>query len=168
MSLLRGWKLLAFWVTNKFGNVIDFVVSRDYKQHRRYRALNKKPHDAARRTEHPKAGEDCGVPTVNIYGSITRSVSRLRETSFSMQMIPPSKITGMLHHEKAVLRLDTGAEISIVDTAFPRTVWCFFDSNQIQDWVRIEDNVYSPERRIRIKVALAEALIYFSTYGLMI
>ncbi|OWY98541.1 LOW QUALITY PROTEIN: hypothetical protein PHMEG_00030674 [Phytophthora megakarya] len=37
---------------------------------------------------------------------------------------------------------DTGAEVSIVDTAFARKVGCYIDSSQIQDCVGIGDNVY--------------------------
>ncbi|OWY94052.1 hypothetical protein PHMEG_00036330 [Phytophthora megakarya] len=63
-----------------------------------------------------------------------------------------AKITGKIHNEKAILLLDTGAEVSIVDTAFARKVGCYIDSSQIQDCVGIGDNVYRTEGRIRIKV----------------
>ncbi|OWY91474.1 LOW QUALITY PROTEIN: hypothetical protein PHMEG_00039936 [Phytophthora megakarya] len=72
-----------------------------------------------------------------------------------------AKITGKIHKEKAILRLDTGAEVSIVDTAFARQVGCYIDSSQIQDCVRIGDNVYQTERRTRIKVTLAGSQVYF-------
>ncbi|OWY90402.1 LOW QUALITY PROTEIN: hypothetical protein PHMEG_00041482, partial [Phytophthora megakarya] len=68
-----------------------------------------------------------------------------------------AKITGKIHNEKAILLLDTGAEVSIVDTAFAR---CYIDSSQIQDCVGIGDNVYRTEGRTRIKVTLAESLVY--------
>ncbi|OWZ05239.1 hypothetical protein PHMEG_00022710 [Phytophthora megakarya] len=71
------------------------------------------------------------------------------------------KITGKIHNEKAVLLLDTGAEVSIVDTTFARKVGCYIDSSQIQDCVGIGDNVYRTEERTRIKVTLAEPLVYF-------
>ncbi|OWY97020.1 hypothetical protein PHMEG_00032553 [Phytophthora megakarya] len=63
-----------------------------------------------------------------------------------------AKITGKIHNEKAILLLDTGAEVSIVDTTFAR---------KIQDCVRIGDNVYRTEGRTRIKVTLAGSLVYF-------
>ncbi|OWY93669.1 hypothetical protein PHMEG_00036853 [Phytophthora megakarya] len=63
--------------------------------------------------------------------------------------------------EKAILLLDTGAEVSIVDTAFARKVGCYIDSSQIQDCVGIGDNVYQTEGRTRIKVTLAGSLVYF-------
>ncbi|OWY92910.1 hypothetical protein PHMEG_00037881, partial [Phytophthora megakarya] len=46
-----------------------------------------------------------------------------------------AKITGKIHNEKAILLLDTGAEVSIVDTAFASKVGCYIDSSQIQDCV---------------------------------
>ncbi|OWZ03710.1 hypothetical protein PHMEG_00024510 [Phytophthora megakarya] len=48
-----------------------------------------------------------------------------------------AKITGKIHNEKAILLLDTGTEVSIVDTAFARKVGCYIDSSQIQDCVGI-------------------------------
>ncbi|OWY90776.1 hypothetical protein PHMEG_00040944 [Phytophthora megakarya] len=72
-----------------------------------------------------------------------------------------AKITGKIHNEKAILLLDTGAEVSIVDTAFARKVGCYIDSSQIQDCVGIGDNVYQTEGRTRIKVTLAGSLVYF-------
>ncbi|OWZ04400.1 hypothetical protein PHMEG_00023704 [Phytophthora megakarya] len=68
----------------------------------------------------------------------------------------PAKITGKFHNEKAVLLLDTGAEVSIVDTAFARKV-----GTVLQDCVGIGDNVYQTEGRTRIKVTLAGSLVHF-------
>ncbi|OWY90269.1 hypothetical protein PHMEG_00041686 [Phytophthora megakarya] len=62
-----------------------------------------------------------------------------------------AKITGKIHNEKAILLLDTGAEMSIVNTTFARKVGCYIDSSQIQDCVEIGDNVYRTEERTRIK-----------------
>ncbi|OWY94538.1 hypothetical protein PHMEG_00035699 [Phytophthora megakarya] len=75
--------------------------------------------------------------------------------------IRQAKITGKIHNEKAILLLDTGAEVSIVDTAFARKVECYIDSIQIQDCVGIGDNVYRTEGRTRIKVTLTGSLVYF-------
>ncbi|OWZ10885.1 hypothetical protein PHMEG_00016176, partial [Phytophthora megakarya] len=52
--------------------------------------------------------------------STTGRVSWLLETSFAREMI---------------------AHVSIVDTTFARKVWCYIDSSQIQDCVRIDDNI---------------------------
>ncbi|OWZ00680.1 hypothetical protein PHMEG_00028079 [Phytophthora megakarya] len=51
-----------------------------------------------------------------------------------------AKITGTIHNEKAILLLNTGAEVSIVDTTFARKIGCYIDSSQIQDCVGIGDN----------------------------
>ncbi|OWY97400.1 hypothetical protein PHMEG_00032074, partial [Phytophthora megakarya] len=72
-----------------------------------------------------------------------------------------AKITGKIPNEKAILLLDTGAEVSIVDTAFARKIGCYIDSSQIQDCVGIGDNVYQTEGKTRIKVILAGSLVYF-------
>ncbi|OWY94805.1 hypothetical protein PHMEG_00035360, partial [Phytophthora megakarya] len=72
-----------------------------------------------------------------------------------------AKITGKIHNERAILLLDIGAEVSIVDTAFARKVGCYIDSSQIQDCVGIGDNLYQTEGRTRIKVTLARSLVYF-------
>ncbi|OWY93537.1 LOW QUALITY PROTEIN: hypothetical protein PHMEG_00037036, partial [Phytophthora megakarya] len=71
-----------------------------------------------------------------------------------------AKIVGKVHNEKANLLLVTGTEVSIVDIAFARKVGIYTDSSQIQDCVRIGDNVYRTEGRTRIKVTLAESLVY--------
>ncbi|OWZ19431.1 hypothetical protein PHMEG_0006327 [Phytophthora megakarya] len=56
-----------------------------------------------------------------------------------------AKITGKIHNEKAILRLDTGAEVSIVDAAFARKVGCYIDSSQIQDCC-VPDGRKNPNR----------------------
>ncbi|OWZ02705.1 hypothetical protein PHMEG_00025693 [Phytophthora megakarya] len=66
-----------------------------------------------------------------------------------------AQITGEIHNKKAILLLDTGAEVSIVDTTFARNVGCYIDSSQIQDCAGIGDNVYRMQRKRRIK------LVYF-------
>ncbi|OWZ23622.1 LOW QUALITY PROTEIN: hypothetical protein PHMEG_0001474 [Phytophthora megakarya] len=69
--------------------------------------------------------------------------------------------TSRAFNEKAILLLDTGAEVSIVDIVFARKVGCYIDSSQIQGCVGIGDNVYWTEGRTRIKVTLAGSLVYF-------
>ncbi|OWY95387.1 hypothetical protein PHMEG_00034620 [Phytophthora megakarya] len=76
-----------------------------------------------------------------------------------------AKITSKIHNEKAILLLDTGAEVSIVETDFARKVGCYIDSSLIQDCVGIGDNVYQTEGRTRIKVTLAGSLVYFFDIG---
>ncbi|KAE8904733.1 hypothetical protein PF003_g11026 [Phytophthora fragariae] len=72
-----------------------------------------------------------------------------------------AKITGKINDEKATLLIDTGAELSIVDTAFARKVGCYIDKSQSQDCVGIGDNVYTTKGRTRIKITLAGSLVYF-------
>ncbi|OWZ07923.1 hypothetical protein PHMEG_00019612 [Phytophthora megakarya] len=57
------------------------------------------------------------------------------------------KFSGRINQEKAVLLLDTGAEVSILDTTFT-----------LRDG--IGDNVYTMEGRTRIEITLAGYLIY--------
>ncbi|OWY99656.1 LOW QUALITY PROTEIN: hypothetical protein PHMEG_00029311 [Phytophthora megakarya] len=72
-----------------------------------------------------------------------------------------AEISGRINHERATLLLDTGAEVSILDTAFARKVGCNFDTSQKQECVRIGDNVYATEGRTKIKITLAGYLVYF-------
>ncbi|EGZ08746.1 hypothetical protein PHYSODRAFT_339182, partial [Phytophthora sojae] len=72
-----------------------------------------------------------------------------------------AKITGKINNEKSILLLDTGAEVSIVDTAFARKVGCYVDTSQSQECVGIGESVYMTEGRTRIKVTLAGSLVYF-------
>ncbi|KAE8901089.1 hypothetical protein PF003_g14802 [Phytophthora fragariae] len=72
-----------------------------------------------------------------------------------------AKITGKINNEKAILLLDTGAEVSIVDTTFARKEGCCIDTSQSQECVGIGENVYSTEGRSRIKITLAGSLVYF-------
>ncbi|POM63502.1 Hypothetical protein PHPALM_21088 [Phytophthora palmivora] len=72
-----------------------------------------------------------------------------------------AKITGKINNERGVLLLDTGAEVSIVDTAFARKVGCSIDTSQIQDCVEIGETVYRTEGRTRIKITMAGSLVYF-------
>ncbi|OWZ18534.1 hypothetical protein PHMEG_0007364 [Phytophthora megakarya] len=72
-----------------------------------------------------------------------------------------AKITGNIHNAKAIVLLDAGAEVSIVDTTFARKVECCINSSQIQDCVGTGDNAYRTEGRTRIKITLAGSLVYF-------
>ena len=53
-----------------------------------------------------------------------------------------AKVVGKINNEKAPMLLDSGAEISIVDTAFARKVGCVIDENQKQECVGIGKNTY--------------------------
>ncbi|OWY96159.1 hypothetical protein PHMEG_00033649 [Phytophthora megakarya] len=101
------------------------------------------------------------VPTVNDHGSTTGRISGYWKHHSPGKWFRQAKITGKIHNEKAILLLDTGAEVSIVDTTFARKVGCYIASSQIQDCVGIGDNVYRTEGRTRIKVTLAGSLVYF-------
>ncbi|POM75361.1 Hypothetical protein PHPALM_7547 [Phytophthora palmivora] len=72
-----------------------------------------------------------------------------------------AKIAGKINNERGILLLDTGAEVSIVDTAFARKVGCYIDTSQIQDCVGIGESVFRTEGRTRIKITMAGSLVYF-------
>ncbi|KAE9197599.1 hypothetical protein PF004_g19782 [Phytophthora fragariae] len=71
-----------------------------------------------------------------------------------------AKITGKINNEKAILLLDTGAEVSIVDTKFAQRMGCYVNRSQSQDCVGIGDTVYSTAGRTRVKITLAGYLVY--------
>ncbi|GMF29427.1 unnamed protein product [Phytophthora fragariaefolia] len=71
-----------------------------------------------------------------------------------------ANIHGKINNEKSILLLDTGAEVSIVDTAFARKVGCYTDRSQSQVCEGIRENVYTTEGRTRIKITLAGSLVY--------
>ena len=72
-----------------------------------------------------------------------------------------AKATGKINNEKAALLFDSGAEISIVDTAFARKVGCVIDESQRQECVGIGENAYLTVGRTRLKVTLAGLLVYY-------
>ncbi|OWZ02040.1 hypothetical protein PHMEG_00026468, partial [Phytophthora megakarya] len=72
-----------------------------------------------------------------------------------------AKITGKINNSKATMLLDSGAEVSIVDTTFARKVGCIIDESQRQECVGIGENVYTTLGRTTIKVTLAGYLVYF-------
>ncbi|KAG3169819.1 hypothetical protein PC128_g19090 [Phytophthora cactorum] len=71
-----------------------------------------------------------------------------------------AKVGGKINNEKATMLLDSGAEVSILDTAFARKVGCHINRNQIQDCVGIGENVYTTNGRAQIKITLAGCLVY--------
>ncbi|KAE9277003.1 hypothetical protein PR003_g28905 [Phytophthora rubi] len=72
-----------------------------------------------------------------------------------------AKIRGKLENHPAVLLLDSGAEVSIVDTTFAREVGCLIDTSMTQECVGIRDETYYTVGRARHKVTLAGNLVYF-------
>ncbi|GMF41562.1 unnamed protein product [Phytophthora fragariaefolia] len=59
------------------------------------------------------------------------------------------------------LLLDSGAEVSIVDTTFAREAGCRIDTSVAQDCAGIRIETYHTIGRSRIKVTLAGNLVYF-------
>ncbi|KAE9270840.1 hypothetical protein PR003_g30698 [Phytophthora rubi] len=72
-----------------------------------------------------------------------------------------AKIHGKLNNHRAVLLLDTGAEVSILDTTFAREVGCLIDTEITQECVGIRDETYYTVGRTRVKVTLAGNLVYY-------
>ena len=56
---------------------------------------------------------------------------------------------------------DSGAEVSIIDTAFARKFGCVIDDNQTQECVGIGENVYMTKGRTKIKITLDGSLVYY-------
>ncbi|KAG3011606.1 hypothetical protein PC121_g3916 [Phytophthora cactorum] len=71
-----------------------------------------------------------------------------------------AKVGGKINNEKATMFLDSGAEVSILDTAFARKVGCHIDRSQIQACVGIGESVYTTNGSARIKITLAGCLVY--------
>ena len=57
------------------------------------------------------------------------------------------------------MMFDSGAEVSILDTTFARTVGCGIDESQSQECVRIEENVYMTVGQTKIKITLDGSLV---------
>ena len=70
-----------------------------------------------------------------------------------------AKVGGKINNEKATMLLDSGAEISIVDTAFDRKVGCVIDENQKQECLGIGENTYMTEGRAKIEITLYGSLL---------
>ncbi|KAJ8525555.1 hypothetical protein ON010_g15559 [Phytophthora cinnamomi] len=72
-----------------------------------------------------------------------------------------AKIHGKLDNRRAVLLLDTGAEVSIVDTTFAREVGCLIDTDITQECVGLRDETYYTVGRAKVKITLAGNLVYY-------
>ena len=72
-----------------------------------------------------------------------------------------AKVVVKINNKNATMLLDSGAEISIVDTAFARKVGCVIDENQKQECVGIVEITYMTEGRTKIKITLNGSLVYY-------
>ncbi|GMF44011.1 unnamed protein product [Phytophthora fragariaefolia] len=72
-----------------------------------------------------------------------------------------AKAVGKINNEKAPLPFDSGAEVSIINTAFARKVRCDIGESQKQECIRIGESMYTTVGRTRIKVTLAGSLVYY-------
>ncbi|EGZ04857.1 hypothetical protein PHYSODRAFT_342937 [Phytophthora sojae] len=72
-----------------------------------------------------------------------------------------AKIHGKLNNCRAVLLLDTGAEVSILDTTFAREVGCLIDTEITQECAGIRDETYYTVGITRVKITLAGNLVYY-------
>ncbi|OWY98390.1 LOW QUALITY PROTEIN: Eukaryotic/viral aspartic protease [Phytophthora megakarya] len=72
-----------------------------------------------------------------------------------------TKIHGKLNNRKAVLLLDTGAEVSILDSDFARDIGCPIDTSVTQECVGIRDETYFTVGKTRVKVTLGGNMVYY-------
>jgi hypothetical protein len=72
-----------------------------------------------------------------------------------------AKAVGKINNEKAALLFDSGAEVSIVDTAFARKVGSVIDESQRQECVGIGEMTYMTKGRTKMKVTLAGSFVYY-------
>ncbi|OWZ01216.1 Eukaryotic/viral aspartic protease, partial [Phytophthora megakarya] len=73
----------------------------------------------------------------------------------------PAKIHGKLNNRKAVLLLNTGADVSILDTTFAREVGCQIDTSVTQECVGIRDATSFTVGKTRFKITLAGNMVYY-------
>ena len=64
-----------------------------------------------------------------------------------------------IKHENVTMPLDSGAEISIMGSSFPRKICCFIDEYRKQECVGIGENTYMTEGRPTIKITLNRSLV---------
>ncbi|GMF37318.1 unnamed protein product [Phytophthora fragariaefolia] len=72
-----------------------------------------------------------------------------------------AKVYRKLNNRRAILLLDSEAEVSIVDTTYAREAGCRIDTSVAQDCVGIRNETYQIIGRSRIRVTLAGNLVYF-------
>ncbi|GMG17641.1 unnamed protein product [Phytophthora fragariaefolia] len=72
-----------------------------------------------------------------------------------------AKAVGKINNAKATLLFDSGAEVSILDTAFARKVGCYVDNSQTLQCEGVGKSPYMAEGRTCLKITLAGSLVYF-------
>ncbi|GMF42371.1 unnamed protein product [Phytophthora fragariaefolia] len=72
-----------------------------------------------------------------------------------------AKAVGKINNAKATLLFDSGAELSIIDTAFARKVGCYVDNSQTLQCDGVGKFPYTAEGRTHLKITLAGSLVYF-------
>ncbi|GMF47857.1 unnamed protein product [Phytophthora fragariaefolia] len=72
-----------------------------------------------------------------------------------------AKAVGKINNAKATLLFDSGAEVSILDTAFARKVGWYVDNSQTLQCEGVGKSPYMAEGRTRLKTTLAGSLVYF-------
>ncbi|GMF46131.1 unnamed protein product [Phytophthora fragariaefolia] len=71
-----------------------------------------------------------------------------------------AKAVGKINNAKATLLFDSGAEVSILDTAFARKVGCYVDNSQTLQCEGVGRSPSMAEGRTRLKITLAGSLVY--------
>ncbi|GMF19246.1 unnamed protein product [Phytophthora fragariaefolia] len=71
-----------------------------------------------------------------------------------------AKAVGKINNAKATLLSDSGAEVSILDTAFARKVGWYVDNSQTLQCEGVGKSPYMAEGRTRLKITLAGSLVY--------
>ncbi|GMF18024.1 unnamed protein product [Phytophthora fragariaefolia] len=71
-----------------------------------------------------------------------------------------AKAVGKINNAKATLLFDSGAEVSILDTAFARKVGCYVGNSQTLQCEGVGKSPYMAEGRTRLKITLAGSLVY--------
>ncbi|EGZ27423.1 hypothetical protein PHYSODRAFT_472299, partial [Phytophthora sojae] len=72
-----------------------------------------------------------------------------------------AKVNGKVNNANAVVMLDSGSEVSIIDTTFVREVGCYVDTSQSQECLGIGEKLYVATGRTKIKLTLAGHLAYY-------
>ncbi|GMF31593.1 unnamed protein product [Phytophthora fragariaefolia] len=76
-----------------------------------------------------------------------------------------AKAVGKINNVKATLQFDSGAEVSVLDTAFARKVGCYVDNSQTLQCEGVGKSPYMAEGRTRLKITLAGSLVHFFDAG---
>lgn len=71
-----------------------------------------------------------------------------------------AKATGKIDNKQANLLFATGAETPLIDVAYACEAGCQIDTDRKMSYVGIGDDVYTTEGRTRVKLTLANELVY--------